>query len=461
MKIAPPPPGPLKGVRQRSPFRGPGGKNTQSMLGLRQNIRQFALLVLVNAFVGGMIGLERTLVPLLAEEKFGVKSALSLLSFIAAFGAAKAAANYLTGRLANRFGRKRLLVGGWLLALPVPFMLFFAPSWGWVVAANVLLGVHQGLAWSSTVVMKIDLVGERQRGLAMGLNEFAGYVAVALAAFGSGWLAGQFEAAAVIFWAGLGIALAGLTLSVFWVRDTRKHAAAEATVSCRKKLPNIFADTTWRHPNLAAVTQAGLVNNLNDGMTWGLLPLLMARQGFSLPQIGLVAGLYPFVWGVTQVLTGKWSDLVSKKQLIVAGMSLQALGIFGFLTAESLAQFAACSAVLGLGTAAVYPVFLAAIADNTHPDQRAESLGTFRFWRDAGYLIGALLTGWLSDWAGTGAAIVAIGALTAISALVTQLRMTDVPPCDAPAPVSIGQFLKKLVGKILHPHQPKAAFQIS
>ncbi len=419
-------------------------------LGLRENINQFALLILVNAFVGGMVGLERTLLPLLARDKFGMTSSFAVLSFIAAFGAAKAGANYLTGRLSNRWGRKNLLILGWLLALPVPFLLGFAPHWGWVIAANILLGIHQGFAWSSTVVMKIDLVGERQRGLAMGLNEFAGYVAVALAAFGSAWLAQRFGAVNVIFYVGLVVALLGLLVSIVWVRDTRKHVALEAAVSCREKLKNVFADTTWRHKNLSAVTQAGLVNNLNDGMVWGLLPLLMHQQGYSLWAIGLVAGLYPFVWGVMQVVTGKWSDIVSKKQLLVLGMFLQSVSIAGFIWANSTMQYALCSMFLGLGTAAVYPVFLAAVADNTHPDQRAESIGIFRLWRDLGYLFGALLTGWLSDWAGTGVAIAVVAGLTAISALIIRLRMTDVPPCDETLPVSIIHFLRKMRQNIFH-----------
>lgn len=419
-----------------------------TVLGLRENIGQFALLIVVNAFVGAMVGLERTLLPLLAEDKFGITSSVAVFSFIAAFGASKAMANYLTGRLSNRLGRKNLLVLGWILALPVPFLLWYAPNWTWVVAANLLLGIHQGFAWSSTVVMKIDLVGERQRGLAMGLNEFAGYVAVALAAFGSAWLAQHFDTVDVIFYAGLSVALIGLLLSVIWVRDTRKHVATEAAVSCRKILPSVFADTSWRHKNLSTVTQAGLVNNLNDGMVWGLLPVLMHQQGYSLSAIGLVAGLYPFVWGVTQVFTGKWSDIVSKKQLLVLGMLLQSVGILGFIWVNTTAQYALCSVLLGLGTAAVYPVFLSAVADNTHPDQRAESIGVFRLWRDLGYVFGALLTGLLSDWAGAGTAIAAVGLLTAVSALVIRLRMRDVPPCDAPLPVSIGHFLRGVLGKI-------------
>lgn len=415
-------------------------KSTDPQLGLRENIHQFALLILVNAFVGGMVGLERTLLPLLANEKFGITSAFAALSFIAAFGTAKATANYLTGRLSNRLGRKNLLILGWILALPVPLLIWYAPSWGWVIAANLLLGIHQGFAWSSTVVMKIDLVGERQRGLAMGLNEFAGYVAVALAAFGSAWLAQRFDAVNIIFYAGLSISLTGLALSLFWVRDTRKHVAQEAIVSCRNKLTHVFADTTWRNKNLSAITQAGLVNNLNDGMVWGLLPVLMHQQGYTLSAIGFIAGLYPFIWGITQIFTGKWSDSISKKQMLVFGMLLQSISILGFIGANTLTQYALCSVLLGVGTAAVYPVFLSAVADNTHPDQRAESIGIFRLWRDLGYLFGALLTGVLSDWAGTGTAIVAVGALTACSAMIIRFRMTDLPPCDAPLPLSIGRF---------------------
>ncbi|MFN0216385.1 MAG: MFS transporter [Saprospiraceae bacterium] len=417
----------------------------QTRLGLQENIHQFALLVLVNAFVGGMVGLERTLLPLLAEEQFGISSSLAILSFIAAFGAAKAGANYLTGRLSNRLGRKNLLVLGWILALPVPFLLGFAPNWGWVIAANVLLGIHQGFAWSSTVVMKIDLVGEQQRGFAMGLNEFAGYVAVALTAFGSAWLAQRFDAVDVILYIGTILAFVGLLLSIVWVRDTRKHVAIEAKVSCRKKLRGVFADTSWRNKNLSSLTQAGLINNLNDGMVWGLLPLMMHKQGYALAEIGFVAGLYPLLWGILQVLTGKWSDVVSKKQMLVLGMLLQAIGILGFVWANSLTQYALCSALLGLGTAAVYPVLLAAVADNTHPDQRAESIGIFRLWRDLGYLSGALLTGFLSDWAGVGVAIYTVAGLTAFSALIIQKRMTDLPPCDAPLPVSIGKFFRNAI----------------
>ncbi len=415
----------------------------QTRLGLRENARQFALLVLINAFVGAMVGLERALLPLMADEKFGLTTATAALSFIAVFGAAKAFANWLTGRLAGRFGRKKLLVAGWALGLPVPFLLGFGPSWDWILAANALLGLHQGLAWSSTVVMKIDLVGERERGLAMGLNEFAGYVAVALAAFGSGFLAEKIGASAAIFWAGLGLSVAGFALSLFWAKDTSGHAAQEAKTSCRPRLEKVFLDASWRHPSLSAIAQAGLANNLNDALVWGLLPILMLEKGFSLAQIGLAAGIYPLIWGIFQVASGRASDVFSKKELIALSMAVQAAGIFGFVAASEFWHFAALSAVLGLGTAAVYPTFLAAISDQVRPEQRAEAVGVFRFWRDAGYLVGALATGFLVDRFGTAAAIAAVGALTAFSAIIVLKRMRDVAPCEGPKPRSILDFLSK------------------
>jgi len=397
--------------------------------GLQQNIHQFVLLVFVNGFVGAMIGLERTLLPLLAEQKFGVATATALLSFIAAFGAAKALANYFTGRLSNRLGRKNLLVLGWLLAIPVPFLLFLAPNWSWVVAANVLLGVHQGLSWSSTVIMKIDLVGERQRGFAMGLNEFAGYVSVALTAFATAWLAETWAALNIIFYGGLVLSIGGLLLSVIWVKDTRQHVAAEAAESCRTPLQSVFGDTTWRNPNLFAVTQAGLVNNLNDAMVWGLLPLWMQHRGFSLGQIGFALGLYPLVWGISQIVTGRWSDTMSKKQLLMGGMLVQSVGILGYLLAVEWGHFILCSILLGLGTALVYPVFLATVADNTRPEQRAESIGVFRLWRDLGYVAGALLAGLLSDGWGTETSIGVIGGITGCSAYLIYRNLRDLKPC--------------------------------
>lgn len=397
--------------------------------GLQRNIHQFVLLVIVNGFVGAMIGLERTLMPLFAQQKFALSTTLALFSFIAAFGSAKAIANYFTGRLSNRFGRKSLLVMGWIWALPVPFLLFFAPNWSWVVLANVLLGIHQGLSWSSTVVMKIDLVGERQRGFAMGLNEFAGYVAVALAAFFTARLAETHAAINIIFYGGLLLSVSGLVLSVIWVKDTRLHVAAEAQVSCRASLQHVFMDTTWRNHNLFAVTQAGFVNNLNDAMVWGLLPLWMQHRGFTLSQIGFALGLYPFVWGIAQIFTGHWSDKVSKKHLLMMGMWVQSVAILGFVGTTTLAGIILCSTLLGIGTALVYPVFLATVADNTRPEQRAESIGVFRLWRDLGYLAGALLTGLLSDWWGAESAIVVIGLLTGWSGYLIYRNLRDLKPC--------------------------------
>ncbi len=391
--------------------------------GLRANAQQFALLVLVNAFVGGMVGLERSVLPLLASQEFGISSATAAFSFIIAFGLSKAVFNYFAGRWADRFGRKRLLVTGWLLGLPVPLLLMFAPSWGWVVGANILLGIHQGLAWSSTVIMKIDLVGEKERGLAMGLNEFAGYLAVGLAAFASGWIAGQYGVRPYPFVLGLGLALAGLLITLFWVRDTHRHVEAAAQTSGVPFLKNIILDTSFRHCNLSAVTQAGLVNNLNDGMLWGLLPVLLASKAFDVAAIGLVAAIYPAVWGISQLATGKMADHFSKKKLIAAGMLLQGMAILGLTGARQISDFVLLATALGLGTAFVYPTFLAVVADNTHPKQRAESLGVFRFWRDLGYAVGALLTGLVTDWLGIDAALWLVAGLTLASGALVAARM--------------------------------------
>ncbi|MCC3158621.1 MFS transporter [Hymenobacter sp. 15J16-1T3B] len=394
-------------------------------LGLRANWRQFGLLVVVNAFVGGMVGLERTILPRLAEQEFHLAARSAILSFIVVFGLTKAAANYYAGAWAGRVGRRNVLLLGWLLGLPVPLLLLWAPSWGWVIAANVLLGLNQGLAWSSTVVMKIDLVGPKQRGLAMGLNESAGYLAVAATAFGSGWLATEYGLRPTPFYLGLGLAIMGL-LSSFFVRDTRHHVALEAA-----QMPTESAggtrltlwDVTWRRPNLGAVTQAGLVNNLNDGMVWGLLPLLLAGKGFSLTQIGTVAAVYPAVWGLGQLVTGPLADHVCKKHLLFGGMLLQGAVLLAMLGAASYPAFLGLAALLGAGTALVYPTFLAAIAEDAPATQRARSVGIFRLWRDAGYAVGALLTGVLADALGLEAAVAAIGGLTLLSALIIQQRM--------------------------------------
>ena len=391
--------------------------------GLRANAQQFALLVLINAFVGGMVGLERSVLPLLAGEVFGIASTTAVFSFILAFGVSKAVFNYFAGRWADRFGRKRLLVAGWLIGLPVPFILMYAPSWDWVVAANILLGIHQGLAWSSTVIMKIDLAGEKERGLAMGLNEFAGYLAVGVVAFATGWIAVEYGVRPWPFWLGAGIAVAGLLSTLLWVRDTHRHVEAAAQAATAPLLPQVFWDTTLRHPNLGAVTLAGLVNNLNDGMLWGLLPLLLHARAFDAGSIGLVAAVYPAVWGIAQLFTGKLADHLPKKHLITTGMSLQGLAIAGLTFDWNLAGYVVLAGLLGLGTALVYPTFLAVVADNTHPRQRAESLGVFRFWRDLGYAAGALVAGLTADWLGLPAAFWLVAGLTLAAGWVARWRM--------------------------------------
>ncbi len=403
-----------------------------TVLGLRANWKQFTLLVIVNAFVGGMVGIERTVLPMLAEQEFGIASRTAALSFIIAFGISKALANYFTGRLAGRYGRKALLVTGWVLALPVPFMLIYANAWAWVVAANILLGIHQGFAWSSTVVMKMDLVGDKDRGLAMGLNEFAGYLAVAAMAFLTGLLAAEFGPRPVPFEVGIGIAAIGLLLSVLWVKDTGHHVNVASATSVVPLLTRPFLDTSVRHRVLGSVTQAGLVNNLNDGMLWGLLPVLLAGQGFSTGSIGAIAAVYPAVWGLGQLATGKLADHVDRKLLLVLGMVLQGIAILFLPYALAQSAYIALSATLGLGTALVYPTFLATIAAHTHPQQRAESLGIFRLWRDLGYAIGALLTGLIADRFGLNASILTIGAITVASGLIVWLRMPAERRCLEP-----------------------------
>jgi MFS family permease len=410
----------------------PAQRIGRPQLGLRANWKQFTLLVIVNAFVGGMVGIERTVLPVLAELEFGIASHSAALSFIMAFGVSKALANYFTGRLAGRFGRKALLITGWVLALPVPFMLIYADVWAWIVAANILLGIHQGFAWSSTVVMKMDLVGENDRGLAMGLNEFAGYLAVAAMAFVTGLLAAQYGPRPVPFQVGIAIAVVGLLLTVLWVKDTRHHVAAESATSTVPKLQRVFLETSLTHRTLGSVTQAGLVNNLNDGMLWGLLPVLLLGEGFGQGQIGAIAAVYPAVWGLGQLFTGKLADLVNRRTLLIFGMVLQGLAILLLPWVHAQGAYIALSAALGLGTALVYPTFLATIAAHTHPQQRAESLGIFRLWRDLGYAIGALLTGLIADQFGITASILAIGVVTVISGVVVWLRMPSERECLEP-----------------------------
>jgi MFS family permease len=392
-------------------------------LGLRENWQQFTLLVVINAFVGGMVGLERTILPELAKAEFGIAAKTAILSFIVVFGVTKAITNYYTGTLANRLGRKNLLLLGWVLALPIPLLLIYAPNWQWVIAANVLLGIHQGLTWSSTVVMKMDLVGDKDRGLAMGLNEAAGYLAVGAVAFATGWIASEYGLRPYPFYIGIALAVLGLLATWIWVKDTRRHVAAEAVQSSIAKLKNVFWETTWKNPNLGAVTQAGLVNNLNDGMVWGLLPMLLAAKNFTLAQTGIIVSIYPAVWGLGQLGTGKLADIFDKRKMLTWGMALQGVALLGFIPASQNWQFIALSALLGLGTAVVYPTFLAAIAGMTHPQQRAESIGVFRLWRDLGYAIGALLTGIIADWLGLEWSVAVIGGLTVLSAGIVFLRM--------------------------------------
>lgn len=395
----------------------------QTQLGLRQNWKQFSLLVLVNAFVGGMVGLERSIFPQLAAKEFGIASSVAVFSFIVVFGIVKALSNYYAGHFANQIGRRNLLIIGWLIAIPIPFILMWAPSWNWIIGANVLLGLNQGLAWSSTVTMKIDLVGEKNRGLAMGINEFAGYLSVGAVAFLTGWIAQTYGIRPYPFYMGIGFVAMGLLLTLFFVHDTQKHVDLAAESSTITRLKSIFWDTTWRHPNLGSITQAGLVNNLNDGMVWGLFPMVLLSKGFGLADIGIITAVYPLVWGLAQLGTGKLSDVVCQKDLLVWGMLLQALALVGIIFAETFIQFVGLSSLLGLGTAMVYPTFLAAIAANTHPQDRAKSLGVFRLWRDLGYAIGAILTGTLLVSFSFSVSIFAVALLTFISAGIVWKRM--------------------------------------
>ena len=406
-------------------------------LGLLANWQQFWLLVLINAFVGGMVGLERAVLPLLGEHDFRLASRTVVLSFIVTFGVVKALANLFAGRMSDRIGRKRILVAGWLVGLPVPFLVMFAPSWEWVVFANVLLGINQGLCWSTTVIMKIDLVGPARRGLAMGLNEFAGYAAVSLAALASGYLAATYALRPQPFYLGAAFALAGLLLSVLFVRDSHAHARQEA----RQRAGGDLADSTpqpsfgqilllvsWRNRSLFAASQAGLVNNLNDGMAWGLFPLYFAAAGLSVEQVGVLAAIYPGVWGVAQLGTGALSDRLGRKGLIVAGMWTQAVGILLVLSGSGLLEWIVAMVLLGLGTALVYPTLLAAISDVAHPAWRASAVGVYRLWRDGGYAVGALLAGVLADLLSVPWAIATIAALTFISGVVVFGRMRETLP---------------------------------
>ncbi len=414
-------------------------------LGLRANLAQFSLLVGVNALVGGMIGQERTVLPLLAEREFGLTAFTATLTFIAAFGIVKAATNFFAGTLSDRYGRKPVLVAGWLVGLPVPLLLIWAPTWSWVIVANVLLGVNQGLTWSTTVIMKIDLVGPQRRGFAMGLNEAAGYGAVALTALATGYIAERAGLRPEPFFLGLAFAGLGLGLSVLFVRETREFAQLEAatfdTGAHDAGLPTreVFTLTSFRERALSSCSQAGLVNNLNDGLAWGLFPIFFAQAGLSIARIGLLAAIYPAVWGFGQLVTGGLSDRIGRKPLIAGGMLLQAAAIGWIAATTGFTAWAIGAAVLGAGTAMVYPTLLAAIADVAHPAWRARSVGVYRLWRDGGFAVGAILAGVIADAASIEVAIWAVAALTAASGIVVMVRMYETHPQTRRSPlVTVG-----------------------
>jgi MFS family permease len=399
-------------------------------LGLRENLAQFSLLVAVNALVGGMIGQERTVLPLLAEDEFGLTAFTSATTFVVAFGATKALTNLATGALSDRVGRKPILVAGWLAGVPVPLLLMWAPSWGWVIVANVLLGVNQGMTWSATVIMKIDLVGPSRRGLALGLNEAAGYGAVALTALITGEVAARHGLRPEPFYLGVAFVALGLGLSAFFVRETSAHAAHEAATTSSladgdARFGAVFARTSWRDPSLSAVSQAGLVNNAVDGLAWAILPLLFAAEGLSVGRIGVLAALYPGVWCVGQLFTGAWSDRVGRKPLIVAGMLLQGAALALMAGRTGFGPWAVGAGLIGAGTALVYPTLIAAVGDVAHPSWRATAVGVYRLWRDAGYVVGGLLGGIVADAFDLRAAVWVVAALSVASGLVVAARMTD------------------------------------
>jgi MFS family permease len=411
-----------------------------AILGLRENLAQFTLLVLVNAFVGAMVGMERSILPAIAEKEFHLAARAAILSFIVVFGVTKALTNYLAGSLSDAYGRKIILVVGWLIAIPVPFLLMWAPSWRWVLLANVFLGLSQGLTWSTTVIMKIDLAGPRNRGLAMGLNEFAGYVAVAGSALATGYIASIHGLRPQPFYLGIAFVIVGLFLSVLFVRETQHHVRHEAKLSIGSphdallSRREIFARTSLLDRNLSSVSQAGLVNNLNDGMAWGIFPLYFAAAGLRLEQIGWLAAIYPAVWGMGQLVTGALSDRIGRKWLIVGGMWTQAVGITVTVLADSFLGFAIGGVLLGVGTAMVYPTLLAAIGDVAHPTWRASAVGVYRLWRDLGYAVGALLAGLTADVLGIEAAIGLVAIVTFSSGLIAAVRMTETLKPTAPRP---------------------------
>ena len=416
-------------------------QNASPTLGLGANWRQFALLVATNAFVGGMVGLERSILPVLARDEFAVASKTVAVSFIATFGLAKAVANLLAGRLSERFSRRSILIAGWLFGLPVPFVIIFAPAWGWIIAANALLGLNQGLAWSMTVNMKIDLVGPRRRGLALGLNEAAGYLAVAAAAFLAGVIATSYGLRPEPWYLGIAFVACGLALSVLLIRDTARFVAIESAATegnaPAPSLSRSFANATWRDSHLVGISQAGFVNNLNDGLAWGIFPLFYASHGLSLERVAVLAATYPLIWGGLQLVTGWVSDIAGRKPLIVAGMLLQALAISVVGMSTQFGLWLAALAFLGVGTAMVYPALLAATGDAVHPGERATALGVYRFWRDAGAIGGALAAGALADIFGFNAAIQTVAILTAVSGVVAATALRSPSTRMLPAEVSL------------------------
>jgi MFS family permease len=411
-------------------------------LGLRANLAQFSLLVAVNALVGGMLGQERTVVPLLATSVFHLHAFTAALTFILAFGAVKAATNFFAGTLSDRVGRKPVLVAGWIVALPIPLLLMWAPSWGWIIVANALLGVSQGLTWSTTVIMKIDLVGPQSRGLAMGFNEAAGYGAVALTAIATGFIAAHWGLRPQPFFLGVVYAALGLGLSTLFVRETHGHAKHEARTHQVTSAElhgglttgQVFTLTSFKEKALSAACQAGMVNNLNDGLAWGIFPVYFAAAGLSVARIGILAGLYPAVWGLGQLVTGGLSDRIGRKWLIAGGMWVQAVAIASIAATHGFVAWALASLLLGAGTAMVYPTLLATIGDVAHPSWRASSVGIYRLWRDGGFAVGALLAGIIADWLGMAAAIWAVAALTAASGIVVAIRMYETHVTSRPAP---------------------------
>lgn len=397
--------------------------NQQTKLGLKENWKQFVLLLIVNAFVGGMIGLERSVLPKLAEDEFQISSPAIFLTFIIAFGFTKAVTNYFTGTFANRIGRKNLLIIGWVIAIPIPFILMYTNHWNWVIFANVLLGINQGLTWSSTVVMKIDLVGKHQRGLAMGLNESFGYFSIALVAFSTGWIASEYGIRPYPFYQGVAFIALGLFLTIVFIKDTIHHVTVEEQSSSIKLLKNIFKETTWTNNNLGSISQAGFINNLNDGMIWGVLPIILINRAFSIKEVAIIVAIYPAVWGIGQLVTGKLSDHYNKKMMLTLGMFLQAIALVLMFYSNSMTWFITLAVLLGLGTAIVYPTFLSAISDYTNPSQRAQSIGVFRFWRDSGYAFGAILTIIITKFFNIEFSLIIIGLITLISAIIVKIRM--------------------------------------